>query len=216
MANRTYLQIVQGVALRLRENNTFSTLTDNINVKLYARFVNDAKREIEDAYNWNCLKGTVTATTVIGQGSYVLTGAGERSKILEVLNDTSDNYLKQISTTQMTKYYLTGTPQNGQPMYFNINGVDSNNDPIVDVYPIPDAAYDLRFNMILPQADLSQTTDVPNVADHLVEYGAYVKALEERGDASFERAEARYNAMVATAVSQDARRNPGDDDWVAV
>ena len=62
MATMTYLDLVNDVLIRLRENEVTS-VQDNAYSKLIGKFVNDAKRQCEDAYNWNALSDTLSAVT---------------------------------------------------------------------------------------------------------------------------------------------------------
>ncbi len=57
----TYLQLVNDVLIRLRETQV-STVTQTAYSTLIGKFVNDAKRQIEDSYTWNVLAQTVTIT----------------------------------------------------------------------------------------------------------------------------------------------------------
>ena len=212
MAN--YLQLVNNVLVRLRQAPV-STVTTTDYTGLIARYVNDAKRDIEDAWNWNALKSTITETTAADSFQYVLTGAGQRYKILQVFNDSRDTEMRMAPTTAMTKWFLTATPQRGIPMYYNINGVDPLGDPNVDVYPVPNGAYDLRFNLIIPQDDLLADTDVPLVPSYLIEQGALVYALYERGEDSAAREQQHYVGMLGTAIAQEEARELGSTDWVA-
>ena len=55
----TYLELVNDVLVRLRES-TVTTVGETTYSSLIGKFVNDAKRQIEDSYNWNCLAQTIT------------------------------------------------------------------------------------------------------------------------------------------------------------
>ena len=57
-----YLDLVNDVLIRLREDEVTAT-TDTPYAKLIGKFVNDAKRTVEDAYQWNALSETLTVTT---------------------------------------------------------------------------------------------------------------------------------------------------------
>jgi len=50
----TYLELINDVLIRLRET-TVSTSTETAYSTLIGKFVNDAKRQIEDSYAWNVL-----------------------------------------------------------------------------------------------------------------------------------------------------------------
>ena len=70
----TYIQLVNEVLVRLREREVTS-VNDTAYSKLIGKFVNDAKRQAEDAYNWNALSTTLTADTTPGIFNYVLEGS---------------------------------------------------------------------------------------------------------------------------------------------
>jgi hypothetical protein len=59
----TYLELVNDVLVRLRETSV-STVSETSYSSLIGKFVNDAKRQIEDAFAWNVLVQTITVTTV--------------------------------------------------------------------------------------------------------------------------------------------------------
>ena len=61
----TFLDCVNGVLRRIRETEAVS-VTDTAYVKLVSDFVNEAKREVEDAWSWSVLRTTKTISTVSG------------------------------------------------------------------------------------------------------------------------------------------------------
>ena len=87
----TYLQLVNSVLRRMRENEVTSieSTTDSY-VKLIGEFVNDGKRIVEDAWDWSALRKTITVTTDNTKFSYSMTGTNNSFKILDVINDTSN------------------------------------------------------------------------------------------------------------------------------
>ena len=80
----TYLQLVNKVLVRLRENEV-STVGENSYSKLIGEYVNDAKRTVENAWDWTGLRNTLTVDTQANVFNYVLTGADNTIKILDVL-----------------------------------------------------------------------------------------------------------------------------------
>lgn len=212
----TYLDMVNNVLTRLREP-TVSSVQDNSYSKLIGVYVNDAKREVEDAYDWNSLTTTLTANTTDSLFNYVLTGSGTRFRVIDVLNDTSDFQLRYAPTTWMNRQFLLVQSGKGVPAYYNFNGVDDNGDTQVDVYPIPDGAYTLRFNLIVPQVDLSSDTDRILVPPHLVNMLAYAKAIAERGEDSgilSSEAYQLYRLSLADAVAIERNRYLEEVVWV--
>lgn len=214
----TYLELVNDVLIRLREAEV-SAVTDNPYSKLIGKFVNDAKRQVEDSYNWNALSETLTVVTSADLFNYVLTSAGQRFRILDVINSTSDNFMNNETTKKMDELFsLTNNPVKGAPDRYNFNGVDTNGDTQVDIYPIPDGVYTIYFNMIKPQAALSLPTDLLKVPSEPVLFLAYAKALNERGeDNGINSTEAYqlYRQSLADHIAAEANRYPDEITWAS-
>lgn len=211
----TYLQLINDVLIRLRENEV-STVSQTTYAKMIGKFINDIKREVEDSYDWNSLTDTLTATTSSSLFNYVLTGSGVRFRVLNVLNDTSDWFLENPTGSWMTDRFLFGTPESGSPKYYSFNGVDANGDTQVDLYPIPNGAYNIRFNIIKPQAALSSASDIIKVPSEPVLFGAYAKALAERGEdmgQNSSEAYALYRKSLADHIAIEASRYPNETLW---
>jgi len=211
-----YLDLVNDVLIRLREGEV-SSVTDNSYSKLISRFVNDAKRNVEDAYNWNALTETLTAVTSTDIFNYVLVGSGTRFRVLDVVNDTSNWFMQYKASIDMDKMFLTYTSiPSGAPVWYNFNGVDSNGDTQVDIYPKPDGAYDLRFNLIVPQPALTEDSTRLLVPAEPVIMLAYAKAIAERGeDGGLGSSEAYslYKQSLADHVAIEMNRYPEETIW---
>jgi hypothetical protein len=213
-----YIQLVNAVLRRLRETEV-SSVSDNAYSKLIGDFVNDAKRNVEDAYNWNSLSDTLTAVTADGIFNYVLVGSGQRFRVIDVLNDTSDIEVLGASTRWMNQQFLLNPTHKGTPSYYNFNGVDSNGDTQVDLFPIPNGVYNVRFNVILPQPLLSADADILLVPYEPVIFLAYAKALAERGeDGGLPSSEAYglYKTSLADAISLESGRYGEESAWSPV
>lgn len=176
-----YIQLVNSVLRRLRETEV-SSVADNAYSKMIGEFVNDAKRQVEDAYPWNSLSDTLTAVTDTGIFNYVLVGSGQRFRIIDVLNDTSNAPLINAPTRWMDERFLLTTAQSGSPRYYNFNGTNDDGDTQVDLYPIPDGTYNIRFNVIKPQVPLNADSDNLLVPHEPVIFNAVARALAERGE----------------------------------
>ena len=176
-----YLETVNDVLVRLRENEVTS-VNDTSYSKLIGKYVQDAQRTVEDAYNWNSLSETLSAVTVPNLFNFVLVGAGVRFRLLDVINDTGNHFMQYASTADMNNKFLNSNPVYGSPMYYNFNGVSPEGDTQVDIYPIPNGAYDLRFNIIQPQDPLRFDSDELLIPAEPVIFLATAKALAERGE----------------------------------
>ena len=215
MANQTYLQTVNNVLIRLRENEV-TAVTDTSYSKLIGRFVNDAKRQVEDAYNWNALTETLTVTTANLVFNYVLTDIGQRFRVIDVINEERNWFLKNETTTRMNELFLNDPVQYGPPELYNFNGV-SDGDTQVDLYPIPDGVYNIYFNVIKPTEALVNNADVIKVPSEPIEFLAYSKALLERGeDSGINSTEAYqlYLQSLSDHIAAEANRYPDEITWV--
>jgi hypothetical protein len=214
----TYLQAVNDVLVRLREEEV-STVTETTYSTLIGKFVNDAKRHVEDAYEWNVLGSTVTIPTVSGTYSYSMTGVGQKFRVQDAINTTSKISITNIPFVTMNRYLNFGTPSSSIPMYYTFDGVDSNSDTKVTLFPIPDAAYNIQFSVIIPQAVLSSDSTVISVASELLVQSAYARALVERGeDGGMNSSEAYqlYKSMLSDYISTEATRYPEFGSFEAV
>lgn len=190
----TYLELVNDVLVRLRESEV-TAVTDTPYSKLIGKFVNDAKRLVEDSYQWNALSETLTVTTANDLFNYVMTGSGQRFRVIDVINSPDDLFLEYVPFHKMNNWFLNQSPQKGSPMYYNFNGVDTNGDTQVDLYPVPDGIYNIFFNIYKPQDSLSAAGDILKVPSEPVIKYAYAMAVAERGE------DAGLSAQEATALA---------------
>ena len=213
-----YIQLVNSVLRRLRETEV-SSVQDNAYSKLIGEFVNDAKRQVEDAYAWNALSETLTASTSANIFNYVLVGSGQRFRVIDVLNDTKNIVVQNATTRWMNDQFLLTSVQKGSPAYYNFNGTNTNGDTQVDLFPIPDGLYEVRFNVIKPQVALSADADVLLVPSEPVIFNATARAIAERGeDGGILAGEMAfiYNQSLADAIAIESGRYIEESAWMAI
>ena len=206
----TYLEIVNGVLKRLRENQV-TTVEENDYSSLVGALVNDAKREIEYAHQWSALRTTITVTTSNGTSEYSLTGSGQSPVIHQIGNDTSNTWIKYRDASFFMRANSLGTPESGSPRYFTHSGADSNGDMKVKLYPVPDATYSILFDMYVHQADLSSDTDSPSIPSNPILQLAYAMALRERGESGGQSAQEQLiyaDRVLSDAIAVDANYFP--------
>jgi len=214
----TFLELINDVLIRLREpvvtaNNQTAYST------LIGKFVNDAKRQIEDSFSWNALGKTITVTTASSTASYSLTGAGQRFQVMDVINTTSNVGLINITFVDMNRK-LNFTPLvNSIPTEFAFDGVDASYDTKVNLYPIPDGVYTIKFALTVPQATLASDSTVVSVPDVLVAQNAYARALIERGEdggTSSSEAFSLYKVMLSDHIALESTRYPENQEFLSV
>jgi hypothetical protein len=214
----TYLQLINDVLVRLRETQVSSS-NETAYSTLIGRFVNDAKRQIEDAFSWNVLGQTVTITTTPGTYIYSLTGSGQKFQVMDALNVTSNVGLQNISFVQMNRFQNLVPAISGIPEYYAFDGVDGNGDTKVVFYARPDGVYTIPFALTVPQAPLTSDNTLVLVSDALVVQNAYARALVERGeDGGLNSSEAYnlYRGMLADQIALEGTRYPENQEFVAI
>ena len=214
----TYLELVNNILLRLREREV-ATVNETQYSKLIGQLVNDAMQEVERAWDWSALRTTVSAVTSSDIFNYELNGTGNDFEILNVINDTSNDFMEYKTSREFDNWYLNQTPVSGAPKYYSWNGVSSDGDTQVDVYPKPDGVYNIRFNMIKRSPIMSSDTTTLSVPTQPVQMLAYAKAIEERGEDGGQSAQSAYNTasrIISDAIALDSARHPEEMIFAAV
>lgn len=213
----TYLELVNDVLVRLREN-TVTTVNETAYSALIGKFVNDAKRQIEDSYNWNCLGTVITVTTSANTSSYSLTGAGQKFRVNDVINTTSLVGLYNITFVEMNRRLNFSPTATSIPCEYVFSGVDGSGDTKVDLFPVPSGVFTILFDLVVPQANLSADGTTVKVLDYLVTQSAYARSLIERGEdggTNSSEAYALFRGMLSDAIALESTRYP-EDNFVAV
>jgi len=211
----TYLNLVNNVLRRLREDEVAS-VNDNTYSKMVGDFVNDAKKMVEDAWDWSALRTTLTVTTSADIFNYVLTGSQNKIKVLDVINDTSNLFMQYNTQHWFNDKYLNQSPPSGPPEYYTYNGVDANGYTQVDIYPKPDGAYNLRFNCTLRNAELSADTDQLVIPSQPVIHLAIALLARERGETGGTSAPEYFgiaDKFLSDAIALDAQKHPEETIW---
>ena len=212
----TYLQLVNGVLTRLREDVVVN-IADTEYAQLVGTLVNDAKKIVENSFDWTALRDTIVVATADGTSEYSLTGSGDLAVIKDVVNATSQKFMSSRSKSFFNNVYYNQATLSGSPDYYTFIGVDSSGDLQVKLYPQPDAVYSIRFDVVVPQADLSDDADVLSIPQNPVMQLAYAMALRERGETGGQSAAEQF-AVASTALSDaiafDANRYPTEMTFV--
>jgi hypothetical protein len=214
----TYLELINDVLIRLRET-TVATNNATTYSTLIGKFVNDAKRQVEDAFSWNVLGQNITLTTVANTYSYSLTGAGQKFQVMDAINTTSNVGMQNISFVQMNRFQNLVPVATGVPEYYAFDGVDASGDTKVSLYSRPDGVYTVIFSLTIPQATLASDATSILVPDFLVAQNAYARALVERGeDGGLSSSEAYqlYKSMLSDYIALEGTRYPENQEFVAI
>jgi len=211
----TYLDLVNNVLRRMREEEVTSVQSTTYS-KMVGDFVNDAKKLVEAAWDWSGLRTTLTITTTADIFNYVLTGSQNRIKALDVINDTSNIFMQYRPSSWFNDQYLNQDPASGSPEYYTYNGIDSNGDTQIDVYPKPDGAYTLLFNCVFRNDDLSADIDTLLIPAMPVIHMAIALLARERGETGGTSAAEYFgiaDKYLSDAIALDAQKHPDETIW---
>jgi len=211
----TYLQLVNSVLRRMREDEV-TTVQQNTYSKMVGDFVNDAKDQVETAWDWSALRTTLTITTTAGIFNYALTGSQNRVKALDVINDTSNVFMEYRGSSWFNDKYLNQNTVSGSPEYYTYNGINGNGDTQVDIYPNPDGVYNIRFNCVKRNAVLSENTDELMIPSMPVIHLAIALLARERGETGGTSAPEYFaiaDKYLSDAIALDAQKHPDEVVW---
>jgi hypothetical protein len=211
----TYLELVNSVLRRLREEEVSGVALTPYS-KMVGDFVNDAKKIVENSWDWSALRTTVAFTTSEDVYTYSLEDTKDTVKAINVINDTSDFFMDYRSTDWFDNQYYNQEPVKGTPQLYTYRGLDSNGDTQIDVYPKPDGDYVIRFNCVLRNDTLVNDADKLRIPNMPVVHLAVALAARERGETGG-TATPEYFAMadvyLSDAIALDAQKNPYATDW---
>ena len=224
----TYLELVNNVLRRLRETEV-TTVQSTSYSKLIGDIVNDAKKLVEDSWDWSMKRKTIitylTSTDPNEGNDVILVGSGESPKIESMiigwdggnLSGTGKEFLTYIDQHTMEEKIrmeqpLIGTPvPAGRPVYYSFYGIDSNRDSVIRVYPNPEQTYYLITNLFRGQADLSADDDTLDVPSMPVIHLAVALAARERGETGGTSTQEYFqigNKYLSDAIAMDASKHP--------
>lgn len=218
MATKTYLELVNDVLVRLRED-TVLAVTANSYSSLVGKWVNDAKRMVEDAWDWQALQAQVAVSIVAPTTSYTLTGVNERARLMR--NSYNPNIPLAFDITTNDKFQLLDAPldwvreqlllQNipasqAKPIYFATTKLAGGVG--IRLFETPTTSRSWALYFVVPQDDLALDADILSVPYSPVIHIALDNALNERGEEIGEpgtTVSERAHMHIANAIAIDAQ-----------
>lgn len=204
----TYLELVNNVLTRLREDNVASVSETDYS-RLVGAFVNDAKRVVEDAWPWRALRRTInipivggsSATydiddyTTVEDSAYLGTRARlfyEPETSLPVICITTQGKERDLCLESLSTNYslnIANANANSQsPIYgikLAVNPLPTTGVSDIRILPLPSIPKDsetMRIVFVNPQNELTANGDLLRVPFSPVMQLAYLYCLYERGE----------------------------------
>lgn len=218
MATKTYLELVNDVLVRLREAQVGSVATNSYST-LIGKYVNDAKRMVEDAWDWESLLTSIDVPILVGTLTYTLSTLNERARLLKTVDNP---YIPMaFDTTSGDKFQLLLRPLDWVLEQVNLQNIPQYQDkPIffairklpggVSIFLLetPTATRTWTLYFIDPSDDLSADSDVLSIPYAPVVQIALDYALNERGEEIGEpgtTVQQKAFTHIANAVAIDAQ-----------
>jgi hypothetical protein len=198
--------LLNKVLIGLRKDTIATTSVTSAYHLLLLQFLNTAKEEVENAWDWQALRTTITQAVVQGTTSYTLSGVTPRSRLLyerPAYDGTCETSLRVngalpqvFDVTDTTEYRLMEmTPERVERLHFLDNDeqalptsfalVRTATGVTLRLYPTPSSARTLKLRFVVPQDDLGSTAITSNslsVPATPVWLRALELANEERGE----------------------------------
>lgn len=231
---KTYLQLVNSVLKRLRVTQV-GTVSESEYSSLISEFVNDAKRVVEDAWDWQALQRAVSFNISASIQDYnlssaALVGAGnvlsDRARLLfdpdtdeplafDVTPGTQMPLCKRTLDWVRTDRDMQQTPNTQQfPSAF---AVDRQLDAVyIRLSEIPTTTRSWKMYFCDPKPDLSSDSDSLYVPHLPVVLLAVYYALNERGEEIGESAtlaQTRADIALSDAIAYDAAQQERKTDF---
>lgn len=225
----TYLELVNKVLIKLRED-TVGSISESEYSRLIAEFVNEAKEEVEDAWDWSMLRKSVTfnsdginraydlteGTTIVHSGDLT----NNRSKLIihpitgeplaYDITSGSEFQLELLPLDEITKRVnlaiVPTTTTNAYPTVFGLSR-QTGDGFTVNFDFIPPTGRQYRLYHFTPQEPLEDDADSIVVPWRPVVLLATMYALNERGEELGEPgnlAERKYINALGNAIALDA------------
>ena len=206
----TYLNIMNNVLRRLREEEVTS-VNNSTYSKMVGDFINDAKSIVEQANDWSGLRKTLVIPTTASDNLYTLADSSNLVKVMSVINDTQNCFMEYQTKDWFNDKLYISDPVEGAPKYYTFNGLDSNGDTQVLVNPTPDGVYNLRFNVVQRQDELTSDSDTLLIpAQPVIHYAVALLARErgETGGTSTVEYFGIADKYLSDAIAIDAAKHP--------
>jgi hypothetical protein len=217
----SYLTLVNRVLRRLRETPVIS-VDQTPYSRLVGQIINDAKREVEDSWQWSMLLKTFSSTTVPNSTDLLAwpNTLGPRVRLAIDPNDQSSpgscagvaSNLEVVEVSD-TLACMSSGPVFGEPDKLSIvlnpasSAVEDSCPWAWQMWPYPDSDYELITYVIDPQRDLVENTDIMLVPSAPVEMRALLYLLYERGEELGEYltlTSKKADSALADAISLDS------------
>jgi hypothetical protein len=219
----TVLDMVNKILVRLRESEV-NSINDTDQSSAILRLINDAKREVEDSFNWTSLQDTITLSTTASTHTYALEAnpifTNQRSRVVDVFNTTTNVRLQAVPYDYARRQSQTTNDETAEPIQYAVAGVTATQSLNIRFYQTPDATYSMDVECVIPQEDLNADNQYTKVPWNPVYLRALALAIRERGEDEGEQSsdvQLAYQQAIGDAIAYEQTHKwqaQGGGDWV--
>lgn len=212
---KTFLQLVNTTLVGIREESAANVSQDEY-VSMIAKFVNDAKQQVEDAYDWSAYVTEYDITTVANQSLYSLVGSDNRAKIDFVIDTVTGGLLREGSRKALSILVLKDNQAAGIADRYANNGVDANGDATIRLFPTPSDVRTITTSGWWRPTDLVSNDDKLLIPHAPVQDLALAMAVRERGEVSGQTSLEYFEIAkrsLSDAIAYDSARNDEETTW---
>lgn len=210
-----FIDIVNNVLRRLRES-TVSVWNQTTYSTMVGDFINDAKSQVEDSWQWSANRITEDVNTSDGVSFYILTSSTHKPVFMSAWNNTQNTELHQRSKAWFDRKLYTGPDNSGTPSNYSVAPPNPAGNTRVQLWPTPDGVYNLKFSITAPQPELTENTSRLEIPSRPVILLATAMLAEEKGETGG-TAVARYFEMadkeLSNAIALDSALHPLETIW---
>lgn len=219
-ANYNYLELVNGVLVRLREDTVTSVNgNDDVVVELVKEFVNDAKQQVENAHVWTALSYEWSFSTSVGQ-SVVTVPDSNRSSVIDYVYDADGIKLNQAGKEYVRKNSLAAGTATNEPRVWCLDGVDATSSNLkLKLYPTPATVRTYTVYGYQATAKLVNDTDDCLLPGLPIIYLATALAARERGEVGGQSAGelmALAKQYMMDSIAQDSTNSDLENIWTTI
>lgn len=219
-----FLDLINAVLVRLREDQVdANTYLATPFYRLIASTVNDAKRTIEDSWQWSQLRGTDDIPFVVGQSIYELADTADTKYLINsIQNVEKPNYLTYTTTPYMRSLYaneFNEPVQNGTPGYWSwTDDHPTTRNQQIQIAQPSDSTNTMRIRRWKQQDALVNWDDVLLIPSLPVYSLATAMAARERGEVQGQQVGELFSLSdryLSDAIAYDTSKHPAEMDWWA-
>lgn len=219
----TYLELINAVLVRLREDTITTTKFDSDPFyRLIGALVNDAKDSVEDAWNWSQLRGEDSIAVAQGDKTVTLPDSYDNHYHIEsILIDELGTYLPWKSWGWIQDKYkgdaVTAVGQ-GTPCAYGFAKETTLGAQQIDIYPRADDAYTFTVCRTKHQSQLALSTDrlmVPSLPVYTLATALASRERGEIGGTPVSELFALADRHLSDAITHDSDKFPEELEWHA-